>query len=162
MNNCIGHRNHRAFIACLIFLLLTLMHSVCLLTLHQLQVIKSMDVRSNAGMTGIMSSVNSAFNSIQVLTIVVTCLVWLVLLSLLLWHLSLAASNKTTIEYYEGVNAKLIASKNGTFWRHPYDLGFTANLVTLFGKSPWKWLLPSPRLEGDGLHHRTVIEQHHE
>ena len=45
------------------------------------------------------------------------------LLLLLGWNAYLMLTNKTTIEYYEGVTAEVKATRQGKQYQHPYDLG---------------------------------------
>ncbi len=51
------------------------------------------------------------------------------LLMLLVWNAYLVYTNKTTIEYHEGVTARIMAANSGRTWSHPYDLGLCANLA---------------------------------
>jgi hypothetical protein len=88
---------------------------------------------------------------------------------LLAGHVKLLWSNKTTIEYQEGVTARRLAggaaggglggpgSGPGAAGPHPYDLGAYHNLHELLGDNPLTWLLPPWRpAPGGGLSFRTV------
>ena len=78
------------------------------------------------------------------------------LLMLLAWNLYLMLSNKTTIEYYEGVTAELKATRRGGKFQHPYDLGPCGNLQNILGPEPEKWLLPGLAAAGDGVTYITA------
>ena len=55
------------------------------------------------------------------------CIALLVLLG---WNAYLMLTNRTTIEYYEGVTAEVRATRRGERYQHPYDLG-TASILLL-------------------------------
>lgn len=78
------------------------------------------------------------------------------LLMLLVWNMYLMLSNKTTIEYYEGVTAELRATRRGGRYLHPYDLGLCGNLQDILGPNPEKWLLPGLAAAGDGITYVTA------
>lgn len=76
---------------------------------------------------------------------------------LLLWNGYLVYSNKTTIEHYEGVTARVLASRAGETWNHPYDLGPCTNLAAICGPKPQLWLFPVQiSADGDGIEHPTA------
>lgn len=71
------------------------------------------------------------------------------------WNLYLLVTNKTTIEYHEGVRAKGVAEKLGAHWHHPYDLGLCPNLHNTLGPHAVVWFCPTGRSAGgDGLRFR--------
>lgn len=79
---------------------------------------------------------------------------------LLAWNAYLVFRNKTTIEYHEGVTAKVLASRAGQAYRHPYDLGLCANLAAICGPRPQLWLFASSAsAHGDGTHHATAWDK---
>ena len=92
----------------------------------------------------------------QAVCTAVTFPLCIALLMLLSWNLYLMLSNKTTIEYYEGVTAELKATSRGGKYQHPYDLGLCGNLHDIMGPSPEKWLLPGLAAAGDGLAYMTA------
>lgn len=78
------------------------------------------------------------------------------LLMLLAWNMYLMLSNKTTIEYYEGVTAELKATRRGGRYQHPYDLGLCGNLQDMLGPNPEIWLMPGLAAAGDGMTYVTA------
>lgn len=74
-------------------------------------------------------------------------------LTLLLgWHLYLLTSNRTTIEYHEGVRACTSSAAKHHAFPHPYNLGLLGNVQEILGYFPGAWLLPSScAVAGDGL-----------
>lgn len=82
------------------------------------------------------------------------------LLLLMAWNVYLVYTNKTTIEYHEGVTARVLASRAGQVYKHPYDLGLCANLWAICGPKPHYWLFPSSAsAHGDGTEHRTAWDR---
>lgn len=76
---------------------------------------------------------------------------------LLAWNGYLVYSNKTTIEHYEGVTARVLASRAGESWNHPYDLGLCTNLAVICGPRPQFWLFPvQVSAQGNGIGHATA------
>jgi palmitoyltransferase len=78
------------------------------------------------------------------------------LVMLLLWHVHLVWSNKTTIEYHEGVTAQVRAQSGGGRYQHPYDLGPCLNLHEVLGHQATGWLLPSWGGTEGGTRYTTV------
>lgn len=79
---------------------------------------------------------------------------------LLAWNAYLVYNNKTTIEYHEGVTARVAASKAGQAYKHPYDIGVCSNLAAICGPKPHLWLFPSSAsAHGDGLSHLTAWDE---
>lgn len=73
---------------------------------------------------------------------------------LLGWNAYLVYHNKTTIEHYEGVTARILASQAGKGWNHPYDLGPCSNLALICGHDAHCWPFPvRPAAAGDGVFH---------
>lgn len=116
----------------------------------------------------------------QVAVIALLLPLTLALLLLTLWNLHLLLANKTTIEYQEGVTARVRASRcalwlhhgkrgthatchrHGATYSHPYDLGAFKNLHAICGPHVFEWLLPSPPgIPGDGMQYPTVWDSHH-
>ena len=75
---------------------------------------------------------------------------------LLGWHAYLMLTNRTTIEYYEGVTAEVKATRRGERYQHPYDLGLCGNLHSILGPHPEQWLVPGLAAAGDGLGYVTA------
>ncbi|KAJ9545463.1 hypothetical protein OSB04_025170 [Centaurea solstitialis] len=75
------------------------------------------------------------------------------------WHIYLTVQNKTTIEYYEGVRAMLLAEQGGNVYSHPYDLGVYENLITVLGPNILCWVCPVSSYIGSGLRFRTAYDR---
>ena len=80
---------------------------------------------------------------------------------LLIFHARMAASNRTTIEWREGVTAQVAAgaAAGRPRDRHPYDLGVARNLRQLLGPRPALWLAPPLRpARGGGTAFPSVFD----
>lgn len=98
---------------------------------------------------------------VQTLCMAVTLPVTIGVTLLLTWNSYLVYLNKTTIEHYEGVTARVLASQAGKGWTHPYDIGPCANLTLICGEKPQLWPFPTrPSAAGDGISHPSVWEKH--
>jgi len=77
------------------------------------------------------------------------CVMLIVGIGLLLsWHTYLIFNNKTTIEYHEGVRARVQTQIH----QHPYDLGLCGNLHAVLGPHVPTWLAPTEcAVAGDGF-----------
>ena len=124
----------------------------------------------------------AASSATQVMAMVISVPLVCALGMLLGWHVYLVLSNKTTVEYHEGVRAKRTAqvvrrgdgrSSSG----HIYDLGAYANVQAALGPQvrahnhhagaracadatpcakPGCWLVPGCSANGDGLTFQTL------
>jgi hypothetical protein len=81
-----------------------------------------------------------------VLSAFVICISLVVTLGLLLcWHLYLACTGQTTVEFYYNAHARA----------NVFDLGsWRLNLTSALGEPSWRWLLLTggPPRPGDGVH----------
>lgn len=94
------------------------------------------------------------WSSMQTLCMAVTLPVTVGVSLLLAWNSYLVYFNKTTIEHYEGVTARVLASQAGKGWSHPYDLGPCTNLALICGQKPQSWPFPTQAsAAGDGVSH---------
>ena len=82
--------------------------------------------------------------TLQTLCMAVTLPVTIGVAMLLGWNTYLVYCNKTTIEHYEGVTARVLASQSGQAWKHPYDLGPCGNLAMICGQKPQLWAISCP------------------
>lgn len=92
----------------------------------------------------------------QALCTAVTVPLALALAMLLCWNTWLMMTNRTTIEYYEGVTAHIQATQHGQQYQHPYNLGLCGNLHNIFGPNAGAWLIPGVAAFGDGLTYVTA------
>ena len=96
----------------------------------------------------------------QTLCMAITLPLAIGLTILLGWNVYLVYTNKTTIEYHEGVTARVLASRAGQAWRHPYDLGLCANLAAICGPKPQLWLFPvAASAHGNGTGQLTAWDR---
>ncbi|CAI7847398.1 unnamed protein product [Closterium sp. NIES-54] len=98
---------------------------------------------------------------LRALCLLVSLPLLIALVVLLVWHCYLIAINKTTIEHYEGVRARLVSPRPVVPSQpppsHPYDLGIIANLSAILGPEALCWLCPNDtRHISDGLHFDTA------
>ncbi|GJP42387.1 hypothetical protein CLOM_g1954 [Closterium sp. NIES-68] len=102
---------------------------------------------------------------LRALCLLVSLPLLIALLVLLVWHCYLIAINKTTIEHYEGVRARLLSPRPVATGQappsHPYDLGIIANLTAILGPVALCWLCPNDtRHISDGMHFDTAYSLH--
>ena len=73
------------------------------------------------------------------------CSVGVAVFFLMSFHIYLACSAQTTIEFHGNIERKRKARYRGVLWSNPYDLGWRRNLLQIYGTlSVWA-LLPSAR-----------------
>eukprot|EP00197_Chlamydomonas_leiostraca_P012381 CAMPEP_0202874016 /NCGR_PEP_ID=MMETSP1391-20130828/24525_1 /ASSEMBLY_ACC=CAM_ASM_000867 /TAXON_ID=1034604 /ORGANISM="Chlamydomonas leiostraca, Strain SAG 11-49" /LENGTH=316 /DNA_ID=CAMNT_0049555353 /DNA_START=59 /DNA_END=1006 /DNA_ORIENTATION=+ len=150
-NNCIGHANYRAFLLFLIYVVAALVHTLGLLVSHTLHTLNTSRAQLvlRTGPQGVPVELDDGLKSIWLYALLQTVAFALALpltvgLSFLLaYHCHLTLTNKTTIEYQEGVSAHFAALGGGpAVGDHPYDLGPCANLHEVCGDNPGVWPLP--------------------
>jgi len=168
VNNCIGHGNYKTFFLFLIYVTAALVHALGLLLMHAMHALQKNARQRRARMgTAMRWTPRGAgpapgiemWAALQGVCVTITFPLTLGLVLLLGWHVYLVLSNKTTIEYHEGVTAKIHAAKRGQAYKHPYDLGLCGNLHAVLGANLTCWLMPVPvAAEGDGLTFPTGID----
>ncbi|BDA49409.1 Palmitoyltransferase PFA4 [Coccomyxa sp. Obi] len=164
INNCVGHANYKAFMLFLIYITAAAVHALGLLCGHALYWMRmhaenrQHSIRTGPGGTAVGTSAEASLHRSLVWAIMQTVCTGISLpltiglVMLLIWNLHLALHNKTTIEFHEGVTAKIQANKAGTSYKHPYDLGLCGNLHAICGDSLATWFVPTrAAAEGDGL-----------
>ncbi|XP_062027407.1 probable protein S-acyltransferase 14 [Rosa rugosa] len=120
--NCIGALNYKYF---LLFLFYTFLET----TLVALSLLRYfMAFFTDEEISGTLGTVAASF-----ITFVLNLAFALSVLGFMLMHLSLVASNTTTIEAYE--------KKNTPKWH--YDLGRKKNFEQVFGTDKWYWFIPA-------------------
>mmetsp|Transcript_17907 Transcript_17907/g.42949 ORF Transcript_17907/g.42949 Transcript_17907/m.42949 type:complete len:304 (-) Transcript_17907:291-1202(-) len=166
VNNCIGHGNYKAFFLLLIYITAGVVHAMGLLGF---QFFQNMHVNARTRRMGRLAPhakqaaaqiwpFNPAGVLIQTLCFVMTFPLTVGLLMLLCWHVYLVLSNKTTIEYHEGVTAKIRAARSGARYQHPYDVGPCGNLHAVLGPNLACWMIPVPRAaDGTGLSYESNL-----
>ncbi|GMG99423.1 hypothetical protein Nepgr_001263 [Nepenthes gracilis] len=128
VNNCVGYRNHKAFLLLVLYGALGSTYSTVIFVSSTLQ----KDWASQSG------SLKGFYIACGVL-MVGLCMS---LITLLAWHIYLVTHNMTTIEYYEGLRTAWLARKSGQSYRHLYDVGAYRNITLILGQNMLKWLCP--------------------
>jgi len=135
VGTCVGHHNHRYFTLFLVWLWLGCLWLMAETSVpfHQVTSYRAPWFR------GIASRATLSF--VFVLTSSVSIAVGI----LLFWHLYLAVSNQTTIEFYYNKYKYAEAKVRGGTWDNEYHLGYRQNWSHFFGegKTFLSWLLPS-------------------
>mmetsp|Transcript_1160 Transcript_1160/g.2749 ORF Transcript_1160/g.2749 Transcript_1160/m.2749 type:complete len:346 (-) Transcript_1160:133-1170(-) len=155
--NCVGHANHKAYLLCLFYTSLALIHTLGLLVTHAIHTIQTsqqqrvvrvgphgqpVDLEGGEGGDAMRQNV-WFWAMIQTLAFAVALPLTVALLMLLLWHIQLSLTNKTSIEFQEGVTALVKGGgMGGRTRRHIYDLGPCANIHAILGENAGSWLAP--------------------
>jgi len=93
-----------------------------------------------------------------IFTFIITLSVCLALSMMLAWHLYLAVSGQTTIEFYYNRQKKVQAQMKGEAWQSEYNLGMKKNFQLFFGPGKYwfSWTLPTTKPSpGDGISYPT-------
>ena len=77
--------------------------------------------------------------TLQIIAFLISLPLTVGLVMLLAWHVQLVLTNKTTIEYREGVTAR---TQGLSLQEHPYDLGTYHNLHQVLGEDHGTWACP--------------------
>lgn len=164
-NNCIGHANYRAFIMFLLYVNAALFHLLGLLASHAIYAMQSSQrqlvIRTGPNAVPILfhHGIKSVWLWVvlQTLAFAVALPLTIGLTMLFGWHINLIISNKTTIEYQEGVTARL-KGQGGHLHHHPYDLGLFNNLHEIFGNNFSTWLCPPLQPANGGTFYPTYLD----
>lgn len=143
MNNCVGHANYKVFFVFVIYALLACIYSLILL-------VGSLTVDTH--------QTEESYRTVYIISGLLLIPLSMALSVFLGWHVYLTIQNKTTIEYYEGVRAMLLAEQGGNVYSHPYDLGVYENLITVLGPNILCWICPVSSYIGSGLQFRTIYD----
>mmetsp|Transcript_19112 Transcript_19112/g.32819 ORF Transcript_19112/g.32819 Transcript_19112/m.32819 type:complete len:343 (+) Transcript_19112:208-1236(+) len=176
-NNCIGHGNYRAFLLCLLYVGAALVHTVGLIVAHVLHTLEtSQDQRVlRTGPQGTAVQLHPQGEAVQLqdswlgslwLWALLETIAFMIALPLavgiillLAWHVHLIITNKTTIEYQEGVNASEAAFDGKFTYVHPYDVGLLNNSHEILGHDLTTWCAPPCAPTPGGLYYPTVWDE---
>ncbi|KAJ6243319.1 palmitoyltransferase zdhhc16 [Anaeramoeba flamelloides] len=145
INDCVGHYNHKFFLQFLTYCCLGCLYIVlCTFTPFLVDI----------GFLKPSSTSNQNYEKCSILFVI--CLVCLISVSFLLfWHMFLALTNQTTIEYYENKDRKAYCNENGLIYKNEYDLGKRNNWNWFFELKEndrwWKFLFNFRRISNDGI-----------
>lgn len=144
INNCVGHRNYKAFFVLILYATVASIYSSVTAVSCTLQ--KDWKFPGNAQLKFVYIASGMA---IMCLTIT--------LATLLGWHIYLVIHNQTTIEHYEAERAAWLARKSGQNYRHPFDVGVYKNITLVLGPNMLKWLWPTASSHiKDGINFPTI------
>ena len=138
VNNCVGHRNYKHFNLFCLYLAILAIYFITVAWEHVTRV-----------MLG-------RHHDMEMLVACV-CAVSACIASLLfvMWNLYLTLTNQTTIEFYSAcwMDRRPAGGKGAAEGGNPYNMGWRANLVSVYGPSVWRTLLLPILSEppGDGL-----------
>ncbi|KAL3834143.1 hypothetical protein ACJIZ3_008879 [Penstemon smallii] len=130
INNCVGHRNYKAFLLLVFYACVASTYSAIIIT--SCTFLKEWDSVSS-------HSLKSFYISCGFMSVFLS----LILGTLLLWHIYLTTHNMTTIEYHDAKRAAWLAKKSGLSYHHPYDVGVYKNITLVLGPNMLKWMCPT-------------------
>lgn len=136
-SNCVGHSNYRAFLVFLLYSNAALIHCLGLIIAHFIHVLSTARQRAVIR-TGIHGD-TIVWVTLQVMAFLIALPSTVGLLMLMGWHIQMVLTNKTTIEYREGVTARV---QGVSLNEHPYDLGTYHNLDQVLGEDHGLWACP--------------------
>ncbi|GMH96288.1 hypothetical protein TrVE_jg3709 [Triparma verrucosa] len=169
MANCVGYFNYRYFLNFLIYVWVAMVYAVCI----SFNLFRQASRRRRRGAghlrgTGrsedagaaAAAAASTAHNMVPSADIMMMtrdqrsqitfafmlcCSVGVAVFFLMSFHIYLACSAQTTIEFHGNMERKRKARYRGVLWSNPYDLGWRRNLLQIYGTlSVWA-LLPSAR-----------------
>eukprot|EP01134_Creolimax_fragrantissima_P006062 CFRG6062T1 len=139
INGCVGWRNHKAFVLFLFYVILDGCHSLYIVGWRGYILYKyNLWVRRPSLLLDVISVGLLAFAVSLAVSI------------LLYYQLKTVFRNKTDIEDWIVLKAKDRGLKDSSKFEYPYDVGYLANFVEVFGNSPTLWLWPTAS-HGDGI-----------
>ncbi|CEM27044.1 unnamed protein product [Vitrella brassicaformis CCMP3155] len=149
VNNCVGFHNYRYFWLFLVYLAMG-----CTFVIATV---------ARAFYVAIFTPRQSEFpffgRQCVALTFVICCAIELAMCVLATFHVYLALTNQTTLEFQLNLHTRARARWNGVNFRNPYDLGRKRNMQQVFGPSRFPiWMMPylAEPPEGDGLSFRAL------
>ncbi|KAF7112854.1 hypothetical protein RHSIM_Rhsim09G0149500 [Rhododendron simsii] len=130
INNCVGHRNYKAFVVLVFYAAMSSLYSAV--------VTICCTIEKDWHYSG-----SGPLKLFYILCGVMTVGLFLTLGTLLGWHIFLISHNMTTIERYDAIRAAWLAKKSGQSYRHPFDVGVYKNITLILGPNMLKWLCPT-------------------
>ncbi|XP_058182054.1 probable protein S-acyltransferase 15 isoform X3 [Rhododendron vialii] len=130
INNCVGHRNYKAFVVLVFYAAMSSLYSAV--------VTICCTIEKDWNYSG-----SGPLKLFYIVCGVMTVGLFLTLGTLLGWHIFLISHNMTTIERYDVIRAAWLARKSGQSYRHPFDVGVYKNITLILGPNMLKWLCPT-------------------
>lgn len=155
-SNCVGHSNYRCFLVFLVYCNAALIHSLTLIIAHFLHLISTAREQKVIRTGGIHGD-TLLWVALQILAFLIALPLTVGLVMLLGWHIQLVLSNKTTIEYREGVTARM---QGLSLHEHPYDLGTYHNLHQILGEEHGSWACPPCAPTAGGTSFVALYDMH--
>jgi hypothetical protein len=156
-SNCVGHANYRTFLVFLVYCNAALVHSLALIIAHFLHLLSTARQQQVIRTGGIHADYTMLWVGLQIVAFLIALPLSVGLMLLLGWHVQLVLSNKTTIEYREGVTAKM---QGLILHEHPYDLGAYHNLNQILGEDHGLWACPPCAPTSGGTSFVAVFDMH--
>jgi palmitoyltransferase len=167
IGNCVGHKNHKAFLLFLIVSIAAQAYAFLLELGHLIAFFSSLSSRTPSSGTDV------PWGPLSIL--VDMCFIvglGLGMSGLLIWQLILLRKNMTSVEEHEVSSAKRwlrergkdaacdhVSTEGGRSnsspapahkFHHPYDVGVRRNIGTVMGEPMWRWLVVTSPSLGDG------------
>ncbi|GMH76803.1 hypothetical protein TL16_g07203 [Triparma laevis f. inornata] len=167
MANCVGYFNYRYFLNFLIYVWVAMVYAICISfnLFRQASKRRRRGAGHLRGSKGVRGGEGEGEHTVEVVTVdstgeilmtrdqrsqisfafMLCCSVGVAVFFLMAFHIYLACSAQTTIEFHGNMERKRKARYRGVLWSNPYDLGWRRNLLQVYGSLSLWALLPSTR-----------------
>ena len=137
MNNCVGRDNYRYF-----FLFLTYLFFGALWAIGMTYRCMQLFVSEEGPYATTIPNINLRNAATFSFTIAMSAAFAVGIL--FFWHVYLAFTNQTTIEFYINMDERSYAKSKGETFKNPFNKGWRKNMMRIFGDGPWyRWFLIS-------------------
>ncbi len=158
MANCVGYFNYRYFLNFLIYVWSAMVYALIFAyplfkasqfsKMYRKRARKGYDIHSEVDKWTMEKASHMPRDQRQMITMgyMICASVGIAVFFLMAFHIYLAASAQTTIEFHANISRRRRARHRGIKWTNPYDLGWYRNLQQVYGKKlGFMALLPSSR-----------------